>query len=105
MASTRMPLPGQATAPKFWRHETGGELRIAVDNYLNNRVMSLRQIALMRAYLRQWIASPVWDLNPSHDQVSRQELQQLREDVEQILTRDHIHKWTHKALDIGIDPL
>jgi hypothetical protein len=100
-----LPRPGSANAPQFWRYETGGELRIAVENYLNDRAMSLRQIALMRAYLRQWIASPVWDLNPSHDWESRQQLQHLREDVDGIVTPDHIHKWIGKGLDIGIDPL
>ncbi len=100
-----MPAPGWANAPHFWMYETGGELRIAVEDYLNERVMSLRQIALMRAYLRQWIASPVWDMHPFHHWDNRGQLRQLREDVEGIVTCAHIDAWIEKALDVGIDPL
>lgn len=49
-----------ADAPGYWMHETSGVLRPAVEAYLNQRPMSKKQIAAMRAYLRQWIAAPEW---------------------------------------------
>jgi hypothetical protein len=62
-----IPAPGSASAPKYWRDEVGGQLRIAVENYLFDRVMTIRDVAFMRAYFRQWINSPVWDMNPAHN--------------------------------------
>jgi hypothetical protein len=84
-------------APKYWRHETGGLLKAAVEAYLNGNVMTLEQINLMRCYLRQWIMSPrcgkamAW--------------RELRKDVEAIRTRRDIGEWLRRALDEAIDPL
>lgn len=99
------PLPGSPEAPKFWRDESTGVLAAAVMKYLRDQAMTLRDIAVMRAYLRQWMASPVWDMNPSHDQESREELARLRRTVETIQTGKDVRRWLRVALDAGIDPL
>jgi hypothetical protein len=103
--ATVLPSPDSPNAPKYWRHETGGELRIAVETFLNNRTMTIRQIALMRAYLRQWITSPVWDMNPAKDVASERALARLRSAIETLTSEAAIRKWIHQALDQGHDPL
>ncbi len=106
MTPRALPLPGDPDAPKFWRHEVGGQLARAVNTYLLAPAeMTLRDIALVRAYLSQWIQSPTWDLNPSHDENSRAALARLRAGVGAILTVADIHAWLWAALDEGIDPL
>jgi hypothetical protein len=94
-----LPDPGSPEAPKYWRYETGGLLAIAVENYLNHRAMTVRDVAMMRAYLCQWIDSPAWDMNPGN------ELAALRKQAAEILTVEDIHRWIHAALGLGIDPL
>lgn len=83
--------------PNYWMYETSGVLRPAVEAYLRNEPMTLNQIGAMRAYLRQWIGSPVWH--------GGEEIEQLRLDVESIVSRDDIHKWLAKADELAIDPL
>jgi len=61
-----IPKRGSQNAPKFWRHEVGGDLAMAVRHYLREPdALTLSEIALMRAYVVQWIDSPAWDCNPS----------------------------------------
>lgn len=105
MSPQSLPHPSHPDAPKYWRHETGGELRVAVENYLYNRLLTVRQLALLRAYLSQWIDSPVWDLNPSHDEHSRVELAALRLRARRISTVADIRSWIANALAEGHDPL
>ena len=106
MTPRALPPPGHPDAPKYWQHETGGALRVAVENYLNRRArMTVRDVALMRGYLVQWIDSPVWELNPSHDTRSRAALAALRESAREIRTVADIHRWIHDALQEGQDPL
>jgi hypothetical protein len=90
--------PADPQAPKYWMNETSGVLRPAVEAYINLRPMTAMQIGAMRAYLRQWIQSPVWK---GFDE----EMADLRRDVETIRTREDISAWLHAALDIGQDPL
>lgn len=82
--------------PGFWMNETSGVLRPAVEAYLRGRAMDHRQIAAMRAYLRQWIAAPGF-VGPMVDV--------LRTQVEEITTRQGISRWLDRAEEIGIDPL
>jgi hypothetical protein len=78
-------------------HETSGVLRPAVEAYLHGAEMTPRQIAAMRAYLRQWINAPGWR-GPMIDP--------LRTRVEEIVTRRDIHDWLELAFETsGIDPL
>jgi hypothetical protein len=106
-----LPPPDSPDAPKYWRHETGGELRIAVENYLNNRLMTVRDVALMRAYLSQWIESPVWGMNPhladgGPDAIAAvAALAGLRIRASRIQTVEDIHRWIADALAEGHDPL
>lgn len=89
--------PADPNAPKYWTYETSGVLRPVVEAYLKGRILSPAQIALMRAYLRQWIISPVWAPEPA--------IERLREQVGRIESTAHIHQWLEEALHVGIDPL
>lgn len=84
-------------APKYWMHETSGLLRPVIEDYLNGYGLSQGQIGTMRAYLRQWFASPAW--GPSD------ELYALRARIEAIASRDDIEGIIEDAMDLGIDPL
>jgi hypothetical protein len=86
--------------------ESTGRLAVAVRSYLDNpEGMTLREVAFMRAYLRQWIESPAWDLNPSHDAASRAALEALRINVGRIVSAQGIRDWMRDARMAGIDPL
>jgi len=84
-------------APKYWQHETTGVLYPVVMAYLTGKDMNAEQVATMRAYLRQWIQSPVW--------YGGEELRKLRASIDVIQTRDDIEAWLCAALDEGFDPL
>ena len=95
--------PGHPLAPKFWRFETSGVLKPAVEAYLEGKPPSISEITSLRAYLRQWIFSPVWDENPYVG--AGNELQGLRDAIDSLTNRAQIETWLRKASDIGIDPL
>jgi hypothetical protein len=82
--------------PGFWMHEASGVLRPAVEAYLHAEPLTDAQIAALRAYLRQWIASPKW----RGPQIGR-----LRADIDRLMSREAIEQWLDDALDEGIDPL
>jgi len=63
-------------APKFWRHEPSGVLAPAIERYLNNVLLTVRDVSLIRAYFEQWVNSPVWDQNPYYTRESIAELHQ-----------------------------
>jgi len=81
--------------PGYWMHETGGELRGAVERYLNSFEMTDEDIALMRAYLRQWMQGP-W---------RGAAVPELRRSIDEIKDRDTLAHWLDRALDAGVDPL
>jgi hypothetical protein len=83
-------------APKFWTDETSGTLQPAVRAYLTDATLTEPQIAAMRAYLRQWIQSPLWE-GPG--------IQELRRSVDQLHTRAAIAEWVAIAVNAGLDPL
>lgn len=83
-------------APGYWMHETGGDLRPAIEAYLTSEPMTQRQIDLMRDYLKQWIMGP-W-----HPTIS---LDALRMNVNWLYSREAIDKWLEAAEMEGIDPL
>jgi hypothetical protein len=85
-----------ADAPGFWRNETSGVLRPAVEAYLKGEPLSLNQIAAMRAYLRQWMRKGDW---------RGERIEDLREAVERIRRRRDIDVWLQLAAAEGIDPL
>jgi hypothetical protein len=65
--------------------------------YLDGEELPSEGIGTMRAYLRQWISSPVW--------LESTELTELRESVEKIATTEDIDVWLLQAAAEGIDPL
>ena len=100
--------PNDPRAPKYWRYETGGELAPAIEAYLNGKPLTIRQIAVMRAYLCQWFKSPVWNRFSAVLGVDREldsDLEALRTSVAAIKTQDDIRAAIHAGLEIGIDPL
>jgi len=107
MASTsKLPPPGHPTAPNYWMWETSGHLADAVEQYLDDaNACTLRQLALLRAYFKQWVDSPVWDMNPSHDEESRAELARLRLQCDGITNVADMRAWIAAAIRIDIDPL
>jgi hypothetical protein len=76
--------------------ETSGVLRPAVEAYLLHQPMTPEQIAAMRAYLRQWIADPVWRGGG---------VELLQVGIDGLTSRAAISAWLDMALDCGIDPL
>jgi hypothetical protein len=96
--------PHKDNSPKCWRAEASGVLAPVVGRYLLGEQLSLMDIATMRAYLRQWIWSPVWDI-PAHDDSTRAELADLRSRLEGIRTRRSLDEWIALAAEFGIDPL
>lgn len=89
------------SAPGYWMNETSGVLRPAIKAFLAGVEMTPAQIAAMRAYLRQWIFSPVWDMNP-HGAAG---LDGLRDGIDSLHSRPQIDRWLDRALEAGIDPL
>ena len=101
-----IPKRGSQNAPKFWRYEVGGDLAMAVRHYLREPdALTLSEIALMRAYVVQWIDSPAWDCNPSATAESIAMLVGLRKQARRIVTATDLRRWFKDALDEGIDPL
>lgn len=90
--------------PKYWKHETTGRLRPVIEAYYDGRQLTAIGCALLRAYLDQWIQSPVWDLPPI-EAYYRAELAKLRRSVRALKTGLDIREWLSAANRIGIEPL
>jgi hypothetical protein len=86
-------------------NEQGGELVPAMQRYLNGQPLTIRDIALLRLYIQQWIDSGVWDTNPSLNAEGRLELAELRGLARGINSGRAIAAWIHRAEDLGMDPL
>jgi hypothetical protein len=81
----------------YWMNETTGVLRPAIMAYLNGETMTGKQIAAMRAYLRQWIEAPqAWQ---------GEHIDKLRVLVNTLTTRSAITAWLDLAMLNDIDPL
>lgn len=85
-----------SAAPGYWMFEISGQLAPAVRAYLEGGPLDQYQIALLRAYLRQWIDHPGW---------RGIELTALRQTVDTLRTRRAIAQWIDRAVELGIDPL
>lgn len=81
-------------APGYWMFETSGALRPAIAHYLNREVLSDEEIALIRAYFKQWIEGGDF-----------RGVDKLKETVDQIGSRSAIDRWLYQADQLGIDPL
>lgn len=83
------------TDPGYWQNETSGVLAPVVRAYLCGDHLTARDVAVMRAYLRQWMEGP-WQ-GPLVDE--------LRHKIDEILDRDGIARWLMLAAEAEIDPL
>lgn len=92
-------------APRYWMHETSGVLAPVIRAYLNRLPFGPVEVATMRAYLRQWINSPTWDMNPHIDENGKARLEMLRQMIPEIRTRENVDQWLQIAMEAGIDPL
>lgn len=101
----QLPAPDDPRAPKYWMYETGGELAPAVGRLLNRAPLSPRDIALIRAYCRQWIESPVWDMNAHAGAADAAALAMLRQAVDGLTTAARIWLWLEMADAEGTNPL
>jgi hypothetical protein len=95
--------PDHPQAPKYWMHEVGGKLGPAVERYLGGDPLEPDDVNLIRAYLRQWIDSPVWEDGVEGE--TRNALDDLRSKVREIRNSPAVDQWLEYALDLGIDPL
>lgn len=100
-----LPHPESDEAPKYWLYETGGELAEAMRRYIGNEELSVRDLGLIRAYLRQWVDSPAWDANPAASDLSKRRLNRLRAKVFDAMTKERIDQCVEMAVDMGMDPL
>ena len=92
-------------APTFWRNETGGELQPAIERYLKGESLTLRDVSLMGAYLRQWVDSPLWEQNLHMEESGRLGLSVLRFQVKHADTVERIDACIKLAVEMGMDPL
>jgi hypothetical protein len=100
-----LPLPSDPAAPKYWTYETGGELAVSIGRLLRVESLSDRDYELIRAYFKQWIDSPAWDMNPNQDAAGAAALAALRAGVDGLKTTSDIHDWLRLADQTGVDPL
>lgn len=81
--------------PGYWMYETSGQLRPAIAHYLNREVLSDEEIAVIRAYFKQWIEGDF----------EGEGVEDLRKSVDAIGSRSAIDRWLRGAVELGIDPL
>lgn len=67
--------------------------------------MTDAQIVAIRAYLRQWIAAPIWDQNPYAGPLAKLWLTRMRTSVDHLIDREAIEDWLEDADALGIEPL
>jgi hypothetical protein len=95
--------PDHPQAPKYWMYEVSGKLVPAIKRYLEGTRAFPDDVNLIRAYLRQWIDSPVWEDGAEGE--TRSALDDLRRKARELRTIDDITAWVEDALNLGIDPL
>lgn len=101
----KIPSPSSPAAPKYWQNEQGGELQPAVLAFLHGDVLTVREVALMRAYLKQWIDSPVWNMNPHINADGLAELEAMRKQVQAIVSERDIRECIGQMVGAGMNPL
>lgn len=102
----RLPPRGHPDAPKYWMHEVSGKLAEAVYLYLTHpESLGPTAIGLLRAYFRQWIDSPAWDLNPARNEADISKLNALRISAPLIRSLGDVNAWMRLAVEQGLDPL
>jgi hypothetical protein len=100
----RHPVP---QPPKYWTFEPP-ELGPAVHAYTAGEDLTVRDVALMREYLRQWVDSSVWEMNPHETDEGLQWLAELRQRVRAIASPDDITQalsiMTARRMDWTFEP-
>ena len=93
-------------APRYWKYEQSGLVALAVAAFIE-APMSLNEsdLAIMRAYVKQWIDSPAWDGNPHADEHGLAVLKALRVEAPRIRTPRDLVWWLAVATREGFDPL
>jgi hypothetical protein len=101
-----LPPPDHPDAPKYWMYETGGLLASALERYLKHPSrLTVRDLGLIRAYVCQWIDSPVWNQNPHGGLRWLEELADLRRTAHAIASPRTLATWLAAAVSAGVDPL
>jgi hypothetical protein len=90
--------------PKYWTFEPP-ELSVAIHAYMAGEDLTVRDVVLMRAYLKQWVDSPVWEGYPYETDGGRPWLAELRERVGAIASRDDIAQALSIMTARRMDPL
>jgi len=91
--------------PAHWKDDAGEQLAPAITRYLKGERLSSHEIGVIRAYLVQWIDSPIWDQTKDMHDAGRAELAELRRAAVKITNRQAIDEWIEVATDWGMDPL
>jgi hypothetical protein len=86
-------------------YETSGLIRPALGSFLAGGEMSDEHITIMRAYFRQWIMATAWDENPHGGVEKRTWLQNMRNRIDSLTTREALQDWVSDATNAGMDPL
>ena len=60
MNAPKLPPPDHPDAPKYWMYEASGARAPVVTKYLNNKPLDSAEVKYFKAYLWQWVKSPVW---------------------------------------------
>jgi len=102
MRDSTLPHPASPEAPKYWAYETGPELGPAMKRYLEGKTLTVRQISLIRSYLKQWINSPAWD-HGEDDYLFA--LGRLRHRTQGIITAQDVDLCVEAMIELGMDPL
>lgn len=93
----RRPAPQIARhneGPGYWKNETSGVLKPAVEAYLSRDELTPAEFAALRAYFRQWVAG---FRDPA--------VVELGNRIDDLTSRQAIDAWIGDSIDLGIDPL
>jgi len=84
-------------APGFWQYESSGRLRPVVERYLGGAALEDAELAIMRAYLMQWLGSAVW--------FEGEELRRCRADAAGLRSNAELDLLIERCVAAGFDPL
>jgi hypothetical protein len=94
MPEFHMPSVYPHGGPLYWADEQSGVLPQAVTAYLQGEETP-EQLALVLEYVRYWLKAPCW----------RGDVQEIRQRIDFVTTRDGLQAFLSDALAFGIDPL
>lgn len=88
---------------KYWRDYSDSRIPASVDRYIHGEELTVRDIALVRAYVMQWVDSPAWEENLSSQATLN--LTILRAKVAGARTKEQIDSCVALASAMQMDPL